>query len=138
VDEFYSIHQGKFTEFKGDLKDYERWLSHQSNAGYEEELGGSELQTSKLDKKEKRQQAAASREQLAPLKRQERAIESEIDKVHLALKKIEEALIDEALYTAAQKPKLNDLLQQQGKLKTRLNEREEKWLTIQEEIAAFD
>ena len=91
VDEFYSIHQGKFTEFKGDLKDYEKWLSHQSNAGYGEESvekNKLELSKSKIDKREKRQQAAAQREQLAPLKRKERAIESDIDTFHNELKKI--------------------------------------------------
>lgn len=141
VDEFYSIHQGKFTEFKGDLKDYERWLSHQSNAGYEEESDEKnklELSKSKIDKKEKRQQAAAQREQLAPLKRQERAVESDIDTFHNELKKIEVSLADEALYTQGQKSVLSELLQQQGKLKMQLRDREEKWLEIQEEIAAYD
>lgn len=141
VDEFYSIHQGKFTEFKGDLKDYEKWLSHQSNAGYEDESNGEGEPGSlkpKLDKKEKRQQAAAQREQLAPLKRREKAIESAIDKAHSELKKIEASLADENLYTDEQKPVLNDLLRQQGKLKTLLSEREEKWLEIQEELAAYD
>lgn len=141
VDEFYSIHQGKFTEFKGDLKDYEKWLSHQSNAGYEEEFDEKnklELLKPRLDKKEKRQQAAAYREQLAPLKRREKAIESDIDKAHNELKKIEASLADEAIYADAQKSVLSELLQHQGKLKTQLMDREEKWLEIQEEIAAFD
>lgn len=141
VDEFYSIHQGKFTEFKGDLKGYEKWLSHQSNAGYEEEdekKDKSQLLEPKLDKKEKRQQAAAQREQLAPLKRREKAIESDIDKAHNELKKIEDSLADEALYTDAQKSVLSELLRHQGKLKTQLNDWEEQWLQIQEEIAAYD
>ena len=92
----------------------------------------------RLDKKEKRQQAAAYREQLAPLKRREKAIESDIDKGHNELKKIEASLADEAIYADAQKSVLSELLQHQGKLKTQLMDREEKWLEIQEEIAAFD
>ncbi|PCJ28281.1 MAG: ABC transporter ATP-binding protein [SAR86 cluster bacterium] len=143
VDEFYSIHKGKFAEFKGDLNDYEKWLGQQSSADEGEfpDIGNDKNTDSlqpKLDKKEKRQQAAAHREKLAPLKKQERAIENAIDKLNIELKKIEESLLDEDLYTEAQKNGLRELLQHQGKLKTQMLEKEEMWLEIQEEITAYE
>ncbi len=141
VDEFYSIHKGKFAQFKGDLKDYEKWLAQQSKLQLEEESRDFNDTASdaiqKLDKKGKRQLAALKREKLAPMKKQEKAIESKIDKLHKQLEETEEALLDESLYQDAKKLLLNDFLQKQGRLRVQLTQSEEQWLELQEEIADF-
>ncbi len=145
VDEFYSIHQGVFAEFKGDLKDYEKWLSKQSYAGYDDASasdnsavqGELSLSKPKLDKKEKRQQAANRREKLAPLKKQERALESEIEKIQKQLLKIESSLADESMYLEENKFELNRLIQEQGTLKSQLLNKEDLWLQVQEEITNY-
>lgn len=143
VDEFYSIHQGVFSEFKGDLKDYEKWLSKQTFAGYDNDANSSENSSQpaattpkvKLDKKEKRQQAAHRRERLAPLKKQEKSLESEIEKIQQQFVKIESSLTDGAIYLAENKVELNKQLQEQGILKSRLNSKQDQWLKVQQEIA---
>jgi len=165
VDEFYSIHQGVFAEFKGDLKDYEKWLSKQGSTGdtiqavvhdadrnpdqaaaAESAMSGekaadkkadkkAEKKTDKkTDKKEQRQQAAAKREQLAPLKKREKSLEREIDAINKQLKQIEERLGDASLYDEANKTLLKELLAQQGELKSSLAAREDDWLHIQEQL----
>jgi ATP-binding cassette subfamily F protein 3 len=137
VDEFYSIHQGVFAEFKGDLKDYEKWLSKQACAGFDEAVSPAEDLQPKLDKKEKRQQAAYRREKLAPLKKKEKALESEMEKAQKKLGQIEAALADEAIYLDENKTKLSKLLQEQGGLKSQLNTSEDQWLQVQEEILNY-
>ena len=134
VDEFYSIHQGVFAEFKGDLNDYEKWLSTQSslNQNKPKETDSTEP---KLDKKQQRQQAAARREELAPLRKQEKQLERQIDKLNASLKEIEEHLSDSSLYEEANKGKLTEMLQQQGELKSLLAETEEEWMEIMEQLA---
>ena len=63
VDEFYSIHQRVFAEFKGDLKDYEKWISKQQTPGQDNPASSNAASPEqKLDKKQQRQQAAAIRE----------------------------------------------------------------------------
>jgi ATP-binding cassette, subfamily F, member 3 len=142
VDEFYSIHKGVFAEFKGDLKDYEKWLSMQTFSEVED---SSETTTNwkvepkqKLDKKEKRQQAADRREKLAPLKKQERRLEAEIEKIQSRLAKIEASLAEEHMYLEENKSDLSQLIKQQGALKSELLNSEESWLNIQEEIANYE
>ncbi len=146
VDEFYSIHQGVFAEFKGDLKDYEKWLGKQGFAAYDDASNSLENSAQaaaavkpkeKLDKKEKRQQAASRREKLAPLRKQERLLESGIEKIQKLLGKIESSLADEALYLEESRAELNKQLQQQDTLKLELNSKEDQWLKVQEEIASY-
>ena len=142
VDEFYSIHKGVFAEFKGDLKDYEKWLGTQTFSAYEESENNAEAQKNaepkhKLDKKEKRQQAANRREQLAPLMKKEKSLEANINKIQQQLNKIEAALAEESIYLEANKNELNGLIQEQGTLKSKLGSQEEQWLQIQEEISSY-
>ena len=136
VDEFYSIHKGVFAEFKGDLKDYEKWLSTQTFSDTEEAVAVEPQQ--KVDKKEKRQQAADRREKLAPLKKQERRLEAEIEKLQTKLTNIENSLADENMYLEESKNDLNALIQEQGALKSLLLKQEEAWLEVQEEISNFE
>jgi ATP-binding cassette subfamily F protein 3 len=143
VDEFYSIHKGVFAEFKGDLKDYEKWLSTQTFSDFDAKAETVEATSAaaqpklKLDKKEKRQQAADRREKLAPLNKQERRLEAEIEKIQSKLAKIESLLADENIYLEENKNDLNALIQEQGALKSKLASNEEEWLEIQEEIANY-
>ena len=134
VDEFYSIHQGIFAEFKGDLKDYEKWLGKQESAGSQANNKISNSSVQKLDKKQQRQQAAAKREQLAPLRKKEKQLEREIDQINRQLSQLEEKLADSSLYDEANKEKLTETLQNQGELKLRLAEAESDWMQVLEQL----
>jgi ATP-binding cassette subfamily F protein 3 len=137
VDEFYSIHRGVFAEFKGDLKDYEKWLSKQQTISQENQSGSkASAQDKKLDKRQQRQQAAAIREQQAPLRKREKQLERDIDKINNELSKIEALLADSALYDDENKEKLTEALQQQGELKAQLADTEEAWLEVLEQLGA--
>lgn len=141
VDEFYSIHKGVFAEFKGDLKDYEKWLATQTFSESVEETKAAnaiEIPKQKLDKKEKRQQAADRREKLAPLKKQEKRLEAELEKMQSKLSKVEAALAQESMYLEENKNELNSLIQDQGALKSQLLRVENEWLEVQEQITNYD
>lgn len=132
VDEFYSIHKGVFAEFKGDLKDYERWLSKQESSDSTREEN---QVTDKLDKKQQRQEAAAKREAQAPLRKREKQLERDIDKLNTELQKLEDLLADSELYDDANKAKLTETLQKQGDMKSKLSIAEEEWMEIIEQLS---
>ena len=132
VDEFYSIHKGVFAEFRGDLHDYEKWLSKQEAPG--ETVVTVKAPVEKLDKKQQRQEAAAKREQMAPLRKREKALEQEIEKLQKQLTQLETRLADTSLYDEANKSILTECLQQQGDLKSRLVKCEDEWLELQEQL----
>ncbi|MDH0745881.1 ATP-binding cassette domain-containing protein [Pseudomonas sp. GD03842] len=126
TDNFLLVADGAVEEFDGDLDDYTRWLAdyRQRNAP----VSNTQVNPDKTDKKAQRQQAAALRQQLAPHKREAEKLEKELGTVHEKLAKIEAALGDSAVYDAANKDKLRDLLADQAKLKSRESELEEAWM----------
>ncbi|MCU1749753.1 ATP-binding cassette domain-containing protein [Pseudomonas sp. 6D_7.1_Bac1] len=126
TDNFFLVADGKVEEFDGDLEDYARWLVEyrQRNAP----VNNSPVNPDKTDKKAQRQAAAALRQQLAPHKREADKLEAELGKLHEKLAKIETSLGDSAVYEAARKDELRDLLAEQARLKVREAELEETWM----------
>ena len=138
VDAFYSIHKGVFAEFKGDLKDYEKWLGKQESASHklEERTATTRAGTTshKLDKKHLRQEAAAKREREAPMRKREKQLGRKIDDLNNELQSLETQLSDSTLYDDTNKKQLKDLLQRQGELKTQLADIEEAWMEVLEQL----
>ena len=132
TDEFLLVADGRIREFDGDLDDYARWLvdfrARQTPSSPAAPAGD------KTDKRAQRQAAAALRQQLAPHKREADKLEKELGKVHEQLAELEERLGDSALYEAARKDELRDLLARQATLKTRESELEESWLMALETL----
>ncbi len=133
VDEFYTIHQGKFAEYKGALSDYESWLmreqsqSRASNDGDESPL--------RTDKKRQRQEAAMQRERLAPLRRQEADLERELERLQRDLSAIASRLGEADLYEEANKSELTELLRREGELKANIERTEVRWFEVQQRLA---
>ncbi|MDD2052893.1 ATP-binding cassette domain-containing protein [Pseudomonas putida] len=132
TDDFLLVADGKVQEFDGDLEDYARWLVdyRQRNAP----VSTAPVNADKTDKKAQRQAAAALRQQLAPHKREADKLEAELGKLHEKLAKIEASLADSAVYEAARKDELRDLLAEQAKLKVREGELEEAWMEALERV----
>jgi len=126
TDNFLLVADGVVEEFDGDLDDYTRWLAdyRQRNAP----VSNTPVNADKTDKKAQRQQAAALRQQLAPHKREAEKLEKELNTLHEKLAKVEASLGDSAIYEAANKDKLRDLLAEQVKLKARESEVEDAWM----------
>ncbi|MFK8329067.1 ATP-binding cassette domain-containing protein [Pseudomonas sp. BJa5] len=132
TDDFLLVADGKVETFDGDLDDYTRWLVEyrQRNAP----VSSAPVNADKTDKKAQRQAAAALRQQLAPHKREADKLERELGTLHEQLAKIDASLGDSALYEAARKDELRDLLAQQAKLKVREAELEEAWMAALEQL----
>ncbi|NBA94346.1 ATP-binding cassette domain-containing protein [Pseudomonas sp. R5(2019)] len=126
TDNFLLVADGRVQDFDGDLEDYARWLVEfrQRNAPVSTSAGNAD----KTDKKAQRQAAAALRQQLAPHKREADKLERELGTLHEQLAKVEASLGDSALYEAARKDELRDLLDRQAKLKVLEAQLEESWM----------
>ncbi|MFQ6574849.1 ATP-binding cassette domain-containing protein [Pseudomonas sp. UM16] len=132
TDDFLLVADGKVETFDGDLDDYTRWLVEyrQRNAP----VSTAPVNADKTDKKAQRQAAAALRQQLAPHKREADKLERELGSLHEQLAKVDASLGDSAVYEAARKDELRDLLAQQAKLKVREAELEEAWIAALEQL----
>ena len=90
-----------------------------------------------VDKKLARQQAAARRAELAPLTKEVKRLETEMERCAKRLAAIEAALLDASIYDDDNKAKLTELLTEQGQLREQNDNTEERWLALQEELEAL-
>jgi len=135
VDEFHSIHNGRCQEFEGDLHDYEKWMQENSKGSTGTAAKPAEAgDDRKGDRKELRQQAAATRQQLAPLRNEIKKLEQKLDKLHADLTQVETQLGDASLYEESRKKDLSALLQKQAALKSEAEGVETLWLEKSEQL----
>ena len=131
VEELLLVHDGKVEEYKQDLEGYEKWVLSSFRADKPSEQFA---ETSDGSRKEKRQQAAAQRERIRPLKKKLDKTEAEMTKLEKSLSTLQTQLGDSDIYSETRKQELSELLQQEGELKSRADALEETWLELQEEI----
>ena len=135
VEEFYLVHDKKVEEFKGDLEDYQKWLSEQNSTSENkdsENVGDNE--NSMQNRKEQKRREAELRQQTAPLRKKITQLEEKMNKFSSELANIENQLADTELYNAENKEKLTALLAQQVDVKKALDDVETEWMTAQEEL----
>jgi ATP-binding cassette, subfamily F, member 3 len=141
VNEFLLVADGKVSEFDGDLEDYYKWLLQERQAQTATEAkyapdNQEHAGENKIDKKSQRQQSAAQRQQLKPLTNKLKNLESQMEKLQSKLADIETQLGDSSIYDDKNKANLQQLLLDQAKVQQQLDEAEENWLLISEEIEA--
>jgi len=136
VNEFLLVADGTVSEFDGDLEDYYKWLlqERQAQAAAEEKYAPDN--ENKVDKKAQRQQSAAQRQQLKPLTNKLKNLESQMEKYQTKLADIETQLGDSSIYDDKNKANLQQLLLDQAKVQQQLDETEENWLSLSEELEA--
>ena len=138
VEEFYLVHDKKVEEFKGDLEDYQKWLSEQNSAPENKSSEkNDDNENSMQNRKEQKRREAELRQQTAPLRKQISQLEEKMNKHASKLAEIENQLADSELYSAENKEKLTALLAQQVEVKKALEEVEMDWLAAQEELEAM-
>ena len=133
VNELLLAHDGRVDEYTLDLASYERWIL----SNYSTEVAPREAST-ELSPREKRRQAAAQRERLRPLRKELKQVEGEMNTAESALATLQEQLNDNDLYSDAQRDRLASLLREEGELKTRTVELEERWLGLQEALEELE
>ena len=147
-DELLLVHNGKCTEFDGDLVAYAEWLRQAraellKNAPKTAEVMKTQQAEakpvpSKMDKEAQRKEAARQREQTRPIRKNIEKCESQIGKLQPKLAAIEEKLSDTGLYDAARKDELLKLMNEQTELKAQLETAEEQMLELMMELEELE
>lgn len=143
TDDLYLVHDGQVELFRGDLDDYQRWLSDQQRREQQEAQNGNsggedsaekEQTNSAQARKDQKRRDAEFRQQTQPLRKKITQLETRLEKLTEALNSIETQLGDSALYDVRQKAKLSELLADQIKTKSELGDVEMGWMDAQEEL----
>lgn len=153
VDDFWLVNEGRVTEYDGDLEDYERWLADRRKDEAEaprressevHAAGGNALAADSgagenaEDRKARKRAEAAIRQKLSPYRKQQGALEKEMDQLQSTLVTLEQSLSEPELYADQGKQKLKELLGQQAAAKSRLAEVEAEWLEISETVESLE
>ena len=136
TDEFLLVADGRVEVFDGDLEDYARWLV--DFRARQQPAVTAEAGAEKTDKRAQRQAAAALRQQLAPHRREAEKLEKALGQLHEQLAAVEARLGDAAIYDAARKDELRDLLAEQARFKVREAELEESWMAALEQLESLE
>ena len=137
VEEFYLVHDKQVEEFKGDLDDYQKWLTEQNSqliSKSNDEIEATENATSNQNRKEQKRREAELRQQTAPFRKKIVQLEDKMDKYSQQLVEIENQLSDSELYNAENKEKLTALLNEQVMVKKSLEIVEADWMIAQETL----
>jgi ATP-binding cassette subfamily F protein 3 len=132
VEELLLVHDGRIEEYREDLGGYEKWILSSLRANKPAAVFADN------SRKEKRQQAAARREKLRPLKKALEKIESGMSAAEAELELLQTRLGDSDLYSDQRRGELAGLLKQEGQLKSRAEELEERWLELQQELEELE
>ncbi|UTW45537.1 ATP-binding cassette domain-containing protein [bacterium SCSIO 12696] len=128
VDEFYLVANGRVAPFDGDLESYHKLLLSADKAPNAEQ----ETAAPSLQRKERKRLEAEFRATLSPIKKEISQLEKQLEKDQQVLDKLEQDLADPALYEADNANQMTDLLKQQGTLKAAMDEREGRWMELEE------
>ena len=138
TDDLLLVDAGAVREFDGDLDDYRAWLAQRrrelaaSAAGETEDTTAANAGQSR---REQRRQEAQAREKAAaqrkPLETQLRRVEAELNTLAQEKARLETLLADPNLYGAENRDTLKQALQEQSALSAKVQDAEERWLTLQ-------
>jgi ATP-binding cassette subfamily F protein 3 len=147
-DDFWLVNDGRVTEYKGDLEDYERWLADrrkdETEAPRRQDGNGTAVPgktetdagigETADDRKARKRAEAALRQKLSPYRKKQSALEKEMDQLQARLMTLEQDLSDPELYSEQGRERLKTMLAEQGSAKGRLGDVEAQWLEISEAV----
>lgn len=145
VDNFWIVADGTVAEFDGDLEDYRDWLLSRAAALRSSNNKSSNTQTESnepaVDRRTQRRLEAEARQKTAvlrrPLEKKVNQLEKQMDQQRARLHELDELMADPEFYGDNFKDQRPALLMEHGELSKALDDNEESWLELQEEIEAL-
>ena len=147
-DRLFLVHEGRLSEFDGDMDDYAHHLKNHKKQQHltatkipsaQPSENDSQLEnTPSLSKEARRKLNAQHRAKTAPLQKDIKALEAEIDTINDRLTLIEDWLCDSALYEETGKARLLELMNEQTELKTKLESQEERLLALMDTLEQLE
>ena len=131
ADELFIVHAGQCEPFDGDLDDYRKTLNEAISKHEQTVVADAEP---KSDRKQQRRNAAEQRRLQHPIKNKINKLEKEMAVLQPLLEEIEDQLSVDEIYQSGSAEKLKLVLAEQAKAKTRLDEIEEQWLELTEQL----
>lgn len=146
VDDFWIVADGTVHEFDGDLEDYREWLNTRTanaraEARSDAQASNLDSDATTLDRKAQRRLEAEERQRLAtlrkPLEKKVHKVETGIEHARERLHTLDQLIADPDFYSDVRRTERLKVLNEHGELTKKMNELEEQWLLLQEELEAL-
>ncbi|HEX4023334.1 MAG TPA: ATP-binding cassette domain-containing protein [Steroidobacteraceae bacterium] len=145
ADQLLLVHAGQALPFDGDLEDYAAWSAGTAPVPSAPALSAppapcapSAPSESAQGRRQRRQEGAEQRRRIAPLRATIAQHERELERLTAARALTEQALSQPQLHSAAGKPRLLQLLQEQASLVRAIEQVEAAWLAASEQLEAAE
>lgn len=138
-DDLWLVADGKVEPFTGDLDEYATWLND-NRLNQQRLLDAGDVKGEALGdhtqaaRKAKRKDDAERRKALQPLRNKVKKLEQQLEKLHTKEAGLNEQLADSSLYEESEKARLLALTAEHSQVKQQLDEVEEEWMTLSEEL----
>ncbi|MES1192021.1 MAG: ribosomal protection-like ABC-F family protein [Steroidobacter sp.] len=129
INEFYIVADGYAKPFDGDIEDYAKWSAEHPKA----DVNPVEAPKKSADREQRKRDEAEKRKNIAPLKAEVDKLEKKLATAQQKLKQVEEELLLPDIYSPTKKSRLNELLENQTKLKREIDQTEQQWINKLEE-----
>lgn len=139
-DQFLLVAEGKARIFDGDLDDYSAWVAEQRSKEKQQEKAAAS-EAAPVDKKNNYSQNKLDRQARVvarrPLVKESEKLERDIAAWQKEKTACDERLNDTALYEKSDKTELQALLKQQSELTLNIEQAEERWLAVHEQLESL-
>jgi ATP-binding cassette subfamily F protein 3 len=141
TDRWLMVADGSVQDYDGDLEEYRAWLgerrARQAQVGEAaDKVGGARV------RKDRKRTEAERRQREQPLRRKIKELEARLESLTRRRAEVDAQLADADLYAGAAKEQLKQLLLEQARVKSEIDEVEEAWLeaseSLQQSAAAGD
>jgi ATP-binding cassette subfamily F protein 3 len=138
-DAFLLVTDGNVCEFDGDLDDYLEWLAaRRAKQAAASMNANASASMARVERREARAAAAAERQaklaQRRPLLREVSDLEGNLAQWHEEKREIDETLADPSIYESPDPDKLKGLALRQNELTRLIDEAEQRWLEVHEQL----
>jgi len=136
-DRFILVTDGKSEVFDGDIEDYKDWLAQQQSEQKATEKAAEAKSENKNDRALNKAERQARLAERRPLIKASEKLEADLAKWQKEKTQIDEQLADPSLYGATDKSVLQNMLKRQAELTAAIEQAEEQWLELQEQLEAI-
>ncbi len=132
-DDLLLVDSGRVEDFRREVDDYPRWLAERRNQG---PVAPSVAPNSapSIDKKERKRREAEFRKTIGPQLNRQTRLERAMEKLQAQQAETEQRMSDSSLYEESKKEELQALIFTQAEIRKALEEIENEWFEISEQI----
>lgn len=134
TDQLMLVSDQALRAYNGDLDDYRLWLLEQRKSDQVSDDDTNSDTANLPSRKQQRRMEAEKRQTLRPLQTALKQVEDRLEKLNQEKKYLESELANPKLYDGTQKSRLNQLLQDKGRLDCLAQEAEDAWIEASEAL----